>query len=419
MGKLQRHSITGVLIVHNDASLLDLALKTVAPWVDRLLVVDGAYRWVSPFCQLHGEDPERSTDEMLTLLNRSGIPYEVHTGVWESETHKRLFSIERAASDILMTVDSDELFDLDAAALERYLASGKVFGSCLFPLYFTPGVIGHSTGLGGPPRKPIFINKRSVTPRQVVDSLFLLVPDSERTGKLPNADHFKESVGVAHHVSSFRSYEGSYRRARFYNLLSMRVAGNLNLVGGGPVTDDAQFFQAIRALPEQQLQALDSMFAFHRISAALPVIKSNQTLVEAPAGPDSVAEAVRACFARMQATQVDRLSSLNGQWLHVFSRRSLFLDVTDWVGQASPVALTVEGRSGCSGLSVVAHLDRGLVRESQPLAVDAVGAVDAPAFRCELPVLPPDGRDGVRCVLELQPQGAPMVVEIRLLRDRG
>ena len=408
-----KHSlgITGALIIHNDASLLDLTLKTIAPYVDRLLVVDGAYRWVSPFCRLHNEDPEKSTDNMISLLDASGIPYDYYSDVWESETHKRMFSIEQAKTNLIMTVDSDELCEIDILALRAYQDSDKVFGQCNFPLYLTPNVIGHNKAFNGPPRKPIFINKKNVSTRQIVDSLYLLVPDSERTLKLPNQDTYQEILGTVHHVSTFRSYDGSYRRARFYSLLAMRIAGNLNLLGGGVILDDSHFFDVISNLENDKFEALDTTFAFHRIAAGFPNIKTNQFLVEAPIAPLDIKASIIESFERMRRTQSFHFFSTMDKWIKIFSGKSIFLDVSELMCSNLPALLKFEFNTAITKLSVQLHIDHGLSRES--IFLEGNSKDDSYIF--DIPTL---SDSFARGVLEVIASSLQPVVELRL-RNSG
>jgi len=98
------------------------------------MIVDGAYEWVAPFCKMHNQDPEKSSDNWLDIIKRTGLPYEHYSGLWQNETHKRMFSLEQAKTNLIMSIDSDELFELDDEKLKDFYDSGKGFGECFLPL---------------------------------------------------------------------------------------------------------------------------------------------------------------------------------------------------------------------------------------------------------------------------------------------
>jgi len=397
--------VTGVLIIHNDSSLLEQTLSTVTNYIDRLLIVDGAYEWVAPFCELNNEDPEKSTDNMLDIIKRTGLPYEYYSGVWQNETHKRMFSLEKTKTNRIMRIDSDELFELDDNKLNQYFDSGKVFGECHVPLYFTNHVIGQSIGLNSSPIVPIFINKQFATVRQIVDSMFLLVPQDERTKRLGRDASFKEKLGIVHHVSSFRINRGSYRRARFYNLLSMRMAKKMGLINNEPFETDSEFFEKMSKLSPEEMAALDTIFEFHRINAAFPVIKEKQILVEAQAARQDIQPIIDETFQMMIDDQHLRLQQNAEKTITLFANRQLFFDVTRAV-TSSPQSFRIFS-SSLERLEIKIHYDQGLVRSELPLHVtsEAVGEWSA--------TLPQLGAQDIRCILEIIPFGPKRINDFR------
>ncbi len=398
--------VTGVIIIHNDASLLKQSLDTVKNWVDRLIIVDGAYAWVAPFCALHGEDPERSTDDLLNIVTSSGLPFEHYAGTWESETHKRMFSLEKTKTNLVMTIDSDELFEIQEDKLRRFYDSGKVFGDCYFPLYFTPNAIGHSTGLRTPPVKPVLINKAAVTIRQIVDTMFLMVPGDERQRRLGNDTHFKEKLGTVHHISSFRQHGGAYRRARFYNLLAMRIAKSANIIGKGKFETDAEFFKIIKELGSDEMAALDSLFQFHRIAVGFPQIKDNQMLVPANSVPKDIQRSIDDSFNALLDEQHCRILENAQKGFRVFAGRPMYLDVTGFL-RNDRQGFEIDS-SSLTHLKIVAYYDQGLIRREVE-----VGASQISIGRWSI-VIPQLGKDDLRCILEVTPSCRDSITDIKI-----
>jgi hypothetical protein len=326
--------ITGLIIIHNDAQMLQKALDSVSDIVSKLIVVDGAYEWVAPFSYLNGENAESSSDDLLEILKQSEIPYEVFTGIWKNESHKRLFSIEQCKTDFALLIDSDEVFELDKTLVDEFMCSGKGIAECLFPLYYSPECIGINPNFGGPTRKSALLNLKDFSATEIVDSLFLLVPEDERIKGITNQQRFKKTIGTIHHLSIFRFGQEAYRRARFYNLLSMRINKKLSVVDEKEFENDEQFFNLITALSENNLSALDNFFRFHKISASFPVIKSNQVIIKSEAN-EKIKKIVCDCYSEMIAQHYNSLVDISKKRIRYFFNKPMFIDVTK-VSQIKP-----------------------------------------------------------------------------------
>ncbi|MGE0682737.1 MAG: hypothetical protein AB7P69_17770 [Candidatus Binatia bacterium] len=364
--------VTGVLVIHNDCSLLADTLRTAAPYIDNLLIADGAYEWVAPFCLREGEDPTRSTDEMLDIVESARIPYRYIPGLWKSETHKRSASLEQAKCDRIMLIDSDELYDVDDAALDSFFRSGKALASLDCPLYMHPDVVTYHRATSCLPSKQVFINKLRHNVSDIVGSLWLLLPEEERTRRITGRDVLRESVGVLHHLSLFRTGGNPYRRSRFYNLLSMRIGKSIGLAGGGRFEDDAAFLSLLTTLDQE---ALNTLFHFHRIAAAFPALKENQYLGEAPAPRAVQAEQIRHAYDGMLADQASRTRWAMGRTHRVFVERPIFLDVTEWYGKSASVRLCCGAGRGW-GAAARLHGDFGRERVVIPLAATEISGFD-------------------------------------------
>lgn len=63
------------LSIYDDWDLLEVALKSIADYVDELVVVDGAYEWMVPYLVATGSDPSRSDKRVYDIIRASGIPF--------------------------------------------------------------------------------------------------------------------------------------------------------------------------------------------------------------------------------------------------------------------------------------------------------------------------------------------------------
>jgi hypothetical protein len=96
-------SISVYLIVYNDYDHLAAALSSVAEFADEIVVVDGAYEWLSPLIALLGLPLERSCDECTDVLHSSTYASKIRyfSGIWKTESHKRAFAYERCSKDLV------------------------------------------------------------------------------------------------------------------------------------------------------------------------------------------------------------------------------------------------------------------------------------------------------------------------------
>lgn len=327
--KMER-KVSGVLIIHNDSSLLDIALQSVKNLIDELIIIDGAYQWVAPFCEKYGENPSTSSDDLIAIVDKSGIPYHYFSGQWESETHKRIFAIEKAKNDIVMNIDSDELFIIDTEELNKFIDSDKVIAECYFPLYFNSTHIRKSKtrNMGG---KAVFINKKLASVNSIVDSLLLVVPEEERKNKLQSHHFYQQKIGVIHHLSQFRLGNSGFRRARFYNLLTMRISKKIRCIPNVEFNNDSEFYNCLVNLGNDDFEALNSLFYFHHISAGYTLINDDQEIVKSDYLNDECKNIIEKAFQSMLASQCTKFLSDSNKIFKVFSGHSLFIDLTHWI----------------------------------------------------------------------------------------
>lgn len=353
----QKTETTGVLIIHNDSSLLAKTLNSARTLVDRLVVVDGAYDWVAPFCKMNGEEEDRSSDDLLKILDDFGMPYTYHTGVWQNETHKRQASLEFVETDRVMLIDSDEIYNVEQATLQAFWESGKVMGSLEAPLFLHDNVVTWHKAAKAYPLKPVFLNMAGQDVETVVASLWLLLPDSEK-GKIVDRSLIeRKPLGMFYHLSMLRTQNNPYRRSRFYNLLSMRVGKRIGLDVNKDFSSDAEFTELVK---QSNRVALDNMFNFHRLAAGFPQKKDNQDLVTIDIENPEHKAVVEEAYADMLADQKARAEALFGQRVEVFNGRGIFLDLTAFA-DGTHKGLKINHDDG-TRLRVKWHIDCGTER---------------------------------------------------------
>lgn len=365
-------AVTGTIIIHNDASMLGHALSSAQPYVDRLVVVDGAYEWAAPFCELNGERPDRSTDNLIEVLDKSGIPYEYISGTWRSETEKRTASIEAAGTDRIMRIDADEIYQVDEEELERFWLSDSSLGAMSAPLFLSPGTILSNARGVHDSRAPIFFNLKNASISDILNGLWLVRPKNERERPNSVAKIYNKSLGVFFHLSPMRSAENSYRRARFYCLVSMRIAQTVGFGVNRKFATDRELLDILLSLDHG---AVDCAFRLHRIASSFPELKAGQALMEYTVSDPQYISAIQDIYEEMMFSQRVKCYSFLDSPRKYFSGRQNFLDVTAAVQDgAAGFRIAPHYDSTCS---IKLHLDFGVYREE----IDGVYEVLLPSFR--------------------------------------
>jgi hypothetical protein len=138
------------LTIYNDWEFLEKALRSIAPYVDELVVVDGAYEWMAPHLSAMGHDLERSDPRVHDIVAASGIPFRIITGVWVNQIEKRIAGYRACTGRYICRIDSDEILFFDEKELERFFYLNGAVGQVEMPTYIAPGWI-----RGVAPRPPL------------------------------------------------------------------------------------------------------------------------------------------------------------------------------------------------------------------------------------------------------------------------
>ncbi|MBF9058015.1 hypothetical protein HKCCSP123_02350 [Rhodobacterales bacterium HKCCSP123] len=351
--------VTGVVIIHNDSALLRHALDSARDHVDQLVVVDGAYEWVAPFCRLNGEDPERSTDGLIDVLEGSGLPYRYITGTWRNETHKRTVSLEASDTDRVMRIDADEIYQIDGASLDAFWRSSDALGSLYAPLFLHPDTILAGVGSALAPRAPVFFNLGHAGIEDILSGLWLVRPGNEAPGRRRPVKTHAQPLGTFFHLTAFRPAATSYRRARFYCLVSMRMTGRVGLGINRAFKDDRELLGIVSGLDQE---AVDLAFRLHRIAASFPEVGPRQTLRPFEVSSRAILEEMSAIHRDMLRSQTEKARAHLGRDLRLFSGRPCFLDVTEEVKTMGP-RFRLDASDGCLR-SMRLHMDYGHFRET-------------------------------------------------------
>jgi hypothetical protein len=214
------------LSIYNDWDILPAALRSIASYVDEMVVVDGAYEWMVPYLTTLGLDPERSDPRVYAALEASGIPLRIISRTWQNEVEKRRSGYEACTHDYIYRVDADEVLFFDDAALEASLSSGLAVGEMTMPNYVAPGWISRAKDLPRIERQCFLFDRRQVNSEIHLNYLWLILT----VDALPQAGSkpfpvYPVPLAFNAHLTGWRTPETGVSRAAFYELNWMRQGG--------------------------------------------------------------------------------------------------------------------------------------------------------------------------------------------------
>jgi len=213
------------LSIFNDWELLGKSVKSIAPYIDELIVVDGAYKWMESYYRTLDIEPTRSGDDVYDALESCGVPYRVITGTWNHEIEKRIAGFTAASSSrYVYRTDADEVMFFNEEAIERFYSSGLAVAHMDMPLYVAPGWI--RARKDAPDRQCFLFDTNKITPENHLLYLWLVLT----ADKLPNSEAvrqsvFEEPLAFNAHLTHWRSPKTAAFRASFYFLNFVRGYG--------------------------------------------------------------------------------------------------------------------------------------------------------------------------------------------------
>src|SRR5215213_10730832 len=97
--------ISAYLSIFDDWDILRPAMQSIAPLVDEIVVVDGAYEWMLPYFEASGRNPERSDPRVAECLEPFRHKTRFVNGVWKNELVKRAAGFEACTHQYVLRAD--------------------------------------------------------------------------------------------------------------------------------------------------------------------------------------------------------------------------------------------------------------------------------------------------------------------------
>jgi hypothetical protein len=318
--------LSAYLQIYNDWDFLAPMLRSIAPYVDELVVMDGAYAWMADFLERSGRNPLRSDARVFDALEDSRIPYRVITKLWKNEIEKRMAGYTACEGRYVLRIDADEVMFFDDAELERFFSKGSAIAQVELPSYIAPGwlkAIKSPEGITRLPRAPILFDSNRITPDIHLNYLWLVLGSEPlpNTGGKPAAVHLNP-VGFSAHLTGWRQLAAATQRAEFYLLLRARKKGVMWL----------------KELKGKSLGNLSALFDFISPEQFRDILQASKTgaqrfnfddliVVPTPLMPEQ-----EASFLDCHTAMMDELAALNRSLLdtglHFATNWPLYIDIS-------------------------------------------------------------------------------------------
>ena len=243
------------LSVYNAWDILEPALRSMKPFVDELVVVDGGYTWMAGFLDAIGHNPEKSEPQVYEAIEAAGIPFRVISRMWKSELEKRLAGYMACRHRFIYRIDADEIMHFDEN-LDAFLRAGGAVANMEMPLYMAPGWIIGRKDDAQIERQCFLFDSKQVSPEAHLSYLWLVLTLDQLPQVAERLPVFPAPVAFNAHLSLWRSPATSITRAAFYSLNYIRAHGApwITALGDKPLPDLAPLFE--HAPPKYFLETL-------------------------------------------------------------------------------------------------------------------------------------------------------------------
>jgi hypothetical protein len=313
-------SISGYISLYNDWDILSPALHSVLPYLDELIVVDGAYSWMARFLEGIGRNPERSEPRVHEIIASLGVPVHYVSSIWNNELEKRLAGYRACRGDYVLRIDADEVLFFDDGALDRFLTSTYAVAEMEMPTYVAPGWIqAWSDRL---PRQSFLFKRSEISAEDHLHYLWLVLTADELPGITARLPVFPEPIAFNAHLTMWRTPDTAIQRACFYTLNWSRKHGVpwIRELQNKPLEDVATLLKSVPA------QAYFDIMLGNRIVSGN--FELNGAMLRAtPLTAEQEALLLPIYEAYHNAHTQQNLILLR-QHRHIFSGHALFIDIS-------------------------------------------------------------------------------------------
>jgi len=202
------------IILYSDYGFLDDVFKSIYNYVDEIIVVDGPYNYcIEQLHKLNLLYNEHSKPiELTNILNKYSNKIKYFYNTWNNEKEKRMFGYEHCTGDLVMLVDSDEIYSLNINKIHNFYNSNKnvaglkIYNMCRPDIYMDDV------------EKYILFKKEHVNSLEHLSYTWLIGVD----GLLPQIENYMDILnkcGTIYHQTMNREKEFNIIKFMFYTRL--------------------------------------------------------------------------------------------------------------------------------------------------------------------------------------------------------
>jgi hypothetical protein len=241
---------SGYLQIYNDWDALAPSLESMAPYLDELVVVDGAYQWMAEYLTRIGKNPARSDPQVYDILAQFPKPVTYISKIWKNQIEKRIAGFTACTGRYIYRLDADEVIFMDEARLAEFISGPTAVAQMEMPIYAASGWI-----CSPDPEKPIerqafLFDADRISAEEHLDYLWLvLTADNLPVNRWIDDLVFPEPIAFNAHLTAFRTPNTSHQRSAYYQTNSMRKHGVpwLPALANRPITGTAELLEHISA----------------------------------------------------------------------------------------------------------------------------------------------------------------------------
>jgi hypothetical protein len=267
------------MILYNDWDVLDYAINSARAFADELVVVDGAYKWMTPILKDYGEDAECSNIQTRAILDRHKDFVRYIPGIWDTESQKRIAAFEACKGNFIHLIDADEIHEIADDTFADFIKSPHPVAEMASPLLMPGGLLARVRTRVQIGRKPTTFKHAEVSAQEHLSYLWLVLPKSEQAALPPRQKNalWPRNLGMNYHYSMLRTADSAINRAMFYVFLRYLSPHATDI----PVNSVARVLEA--AIPPSDLRQI---LEGHHLTISYPL--SEELIFEDACLPRSI-----------------------------------------------------------------------------------------------------------------------------------
>jgi len=225
--------ISACVILYHDLQFLEDIIEQIDPYVDEIVITDGPYSYnIDTFNQLGiYYDDSTKPDELNHIVKTyPKVQYEYKQFVNEEE--KRIFAYTKCKNEIVLLVDTDELFTFNRDNLNAFINNPNKFVGG-FDIYNMNRI---NINFDAKATKFIVFKKSKISPIEHLDYTWLVGCKQNR----PNIHYMDihNPCGTIYHQTLNRNKQNMIIKYIFYVCLSCHINNNpITILGGYTINE--------------------------------------------------------------------------------------------------------------------------------------------------------------------------------------